>query len=332
MSKHFLVAVDDGYAQTKLYGETPEGYIKKEIIRSSVRSGRYGLTSITGVQEIGCYETEEKETFTVSSEIESENTQFDSFHISSMNRVLVNHALLAANYSGVKVDLIAGLPVDNFFTSGEKNLHKIEQKKKNLLKSVKNLVNPNMNTDIQSVRIGCQAIAAFVDYFLDENLNEKDVPVERVAIVDIGGRTTDIAIILAGSKFDEKYSGTANMGVLDVYNVVAQGIRKEFDTNDKYSLSLLDKVVRTKKIRLWSQDHDVSHIVDKAVLERENEIAREIERKIGNASNTDVVLFVGGGSALFKNIANHFRNGVIADDPEFANARGLYKYAKRFPE
>ena len=74
------VAVDDGYAQTKLVGEDPEtGKMVKQIIRSSVRQGRSGLSSFNG-GGIDQYETEEGDVFTVSNEIESENTQFDGFH------------------------------------------------------------------------------------------------------------------------------------------------------------------------------------------------------------------------------------------------------------
>ncbi|MNW21230.1 hypothetical protein D3C71_2220260 [compost metagenome] len=40
-------------------------------------------------------------------------------------------------------------------------------------------------------------------------------------------------------------------------------------------------------------------------------------------------MFVGGGSALFTGLRENFpHNGKAVDDPEFANARGLHKYAR----
>ena len=337
-----LVAVDDGYAQTKLYGDKPNnneinsekkstsGNVKynKFIMRSAARPGRFGLVSLNGEGDIGTYNTIEEE-WTVSEQIESESTQYDGFHTSSMNRVLVNHALVSAGYGGKKIKLITGLPVEDFFFNGKKNLEKIEAKKKNLLKSVSTNMNGIIMPEICEVEIGCQALSAFVDYYLDDNLKEKDVPIEKVAIVDIGGRTTDIALIIDGQKFDPSRSGTSNVGVLDVYNTLSDLIKTEFKIRDKYPLSFLNEALRNKKIKIWGKQEDISKLVDEAINEQKNKIAREIERKLGGASDLDKVIFVGGGSVLF-GLDTMFPNGYQPEDSEFSNARGLYKYSKYF--
>ena len=329
-----LVAIDDGYAQTKLFGESPDGsgYVRY-MMRSSIKPGKFALMSLDGRQGIGGYQTEEGETFTVSESIEGENTQFDSFHVSPMNRVLVHHALLSAGYGGADVDVVAGLPVSDYFRDGLKDEKRISEKTANLLKNVKNLASQDIKpARFKNVQIGCQATAAFVDYLLDDNLEEKDVPTESVAVVDIGGRTTDIVVILNGNQIDSPRSGTQNIGVLDVYNALSKAIRSKFETSDNFPFALLDKAVRENKIKLWGKYEDITDLVTNVVREQESKIAREVERKIGSASNVDSVLFVGGGSALFGNIGAHFRNGVMVVDPEFANARGLFKYAKKFSE
>ena len=328
-----LVAVDDGYAQTKLWGEGLDGKPVRYMVRSAVRTGRYALMSLDGKPGIGGYLTEEGESFTVSESVEGENTQFDSFHTSTMNRVLVHHALLSAGYGGKDVSLIAGLPVADFFRDGEKDTKRIADKRANLLKGVKNAASDSLApARLTSVDVGCQATAAFVDYVLDDDMAERDVPTESVAVVDIGGRTTDIVVILDGVQIDSPRSGTQNIGVLDVYNALGKAIRSKFDTADTFPLSLLDKTVRDGRIKLWGEQQDLRDIVTQVVAEQEAKIAREVERKIGSAANVDVVLFVGGGSALFSNIAGHFRNGRMAQDPEFANARGLFKYARKFSD
>lgn len=332
-NRELLVAIDDGYAQTKLYGEglDASGAPVSFMMRSSARPGRYGIVSLTGQGGIGAYETEEGEDFTVSDEVEAENTQFDGFHTSTMNRALVHHALAAAGYGGQSVRLITGLPVGDYFFDGEKDEEKIAAKRANLLKGITSVTKAPL-AQLADVRVGCQAIAAFVDYLLADDLAERDVPSGRVAVVDIGGRTTDIAVVIDGARFDEARSGTENVGALDVYNTLAKGIRARFKTRDKYPLALMDRAVRSGRIALWGEDQDVSDIVRDTVREQEVKIAREVERRLGAASNVDVVLFVGGGAALFSDIAGHFRNGRVAEDPEFANARGLFKYARRFPD
>src|SRR3546814_11923630 len=94
----------------------------------------------------------------------------------------------------------------------------------------------------------------------------------------------------------------------------------------------MDAAVRHGTIRLWNKEHDVSGAVRAAVQETEGKIAREVERRLGSASTLSAVVFVGGGGALFGTIAERFPNGVMADDPEFANARGLHKYARHRAE
>ena len=326
-----LAAIDDGYAQTKLFGEGADGSAKKFMMRSSVRPGRFGLMRLSGEGQIGSYQTAEGEEFTVSEEIEGENTQFDGFHFSTMNRVLVHHALAAAGYGDQEVVLVTGLPVADFFTKGHKDSARIAAKRENLLKGVKSVSGDNL-ARIADVRVGCQALAAFVDYFIDDNLDERDVPVEKVAVVDVGGRTTDIALILDGAAFDPSRSGTENVGVLDVYTALSTAVQTEFKTRDEYPLALLDRTIRTGKIKLWGKPQDVSHLVALAVQEQQAKISREIERRLGGASDLDAVLFVGGGSALFKDISKLFPNGQQMEDPEFANARGLFKFARKFPD
>jgi plasmid segregation protein ParM len=324
--KTLLAAVDDGYAQTKLYGENENGEIVKFRMRSSVRPGRYGLGAISGTGSVGLYDTEDGP-FTVSEDVEAENTQFDGFHLSTMNRVLVNHALVSAGYGGKDVDVITGLPVADFFINGLKDEEKVGQKRDNLLKSV-SLTSGGKVPGIKDVQVGCQAVAAWVDYALDDDVKERVEINGAVAIVDIGGRTTDVATVISGQSVDHARSGTANIGVLDVYKAVEAAITAQFKIRDRFPINDIDQAVRTGSIHLWGKSNDVSALVQGVIREHESKIAREVERRIGSGAAMNAVVFVGGGSALFSKISQNFPNGVMLDDPEFANARGLYKYSR----
>ncbi len=327
-----IVAIDDGYAQTKLVGDKDGGGVTLFKMRSSVRPGRYGLGTLGGTGGIGTYETEEGDQFTVSEDIEAENTQFDGFHTSTMNRVLVHHALLKGGFGGQPVLLVTGLPVSDYFFDDERDEKKIAAKTKNLMRGVTSTSGDGPTADVRKVKVGCQAVAAYMDYMLDDDLKEREDPTASIAVVDIGGRTTDVAVVVKGSGIDHARSGTENVGVLDVYNALSKVIRQEFGTRDKFPLEMMDAAVRTKKIELWGKRHDVSALVNAVIQEQEGKIAREVERRIGSAANLRSVVFVGGGGALYKDIAKRFPNGVMAENPEFSNARGLYKYIKYFGE
>jgi plasmid segregation protein ParM len=329
VSDSLLVAIDDGYAQTKLWGKSPNGSQEsvRYMMRSSVRPGRFGLVSLSDGASVGTYRTEEGEEFTVSEDIESESTQFDGFHTSPMNRVLVHHALAAAGYGGKRVTLWTGLPISDFFSRGRKDDAKIAAKRNNLMKTISHESGGDPLTELVDVRVGCQALASFYDYALDDHCQERNVSVDKVAVVDIGGRTTDVALVLDGQSLDPRRSGTENIGVLDVYSTLSELLRTEFKTRDDYPLAMLDVAVRTGSVKLWGKPQDVKHLVEKAVQEQQGKIARDLERRLGSGSDLDTVLFVGGGSALFHGLANVFPNAEVAEDSEFANARGLFKYA-----
>lgn len=328
--KPCLVAVDDGYAQIKAYGQAPDGSIITHVNRSSVRSGRYGMGSVGGDGMVGLYETEVG-AFTVSDDTESENTQFDGFHTSPMNRVLVMHGLVSAKdgvFENHRIKLVTGLPVADFFrVDGFKDDAKIETKKANLLKPVK-LLSGGASPIIDEVIVGCQAIAAWYDYALDDNLEIRNDIDGEVAIIDIGGRTTDIATVVSGRAVDHRRSATANIGVLDVYRDVSKEISHKFNLRDELTIKVIDKAVRTGQIKLWKDVVDVSDIVAKVIAEYQDKIAREVERRINKGATMNAVVFVGGGSALFSKISEEFPNGEIIDDPEFSNARGLFKFVR----
>jgi len=329
-----IVAVDDGYAQIKVVGANPDGSNKPIMlsIRSSIRHGSIG--SVSGSGAIATYETDDGATkMTVSDEVSGESTQFDGFHTSSMNRILIAHALVEAGYGGKDdINLWAGLPVANFFKNDEsasRNDEFIAQKIANLKIPVRSLV-PGAAPcpKYADVHIGCQALAAFIDYAVDDDFQDRqDVGLDRVAVVDIGGRTTDIAVVLGGQRCDPTASKTRNIGVLDVQKDLARRIQKKFEVSDSYSADFLDKAVRTGVAKLWGQDFQVSDLVEEAKAATSQKLTNFLSEILGSASNMDAVLFVGGGATLFEQSSKQFRNGKILDNPEFANARGLYKYA-----
>lgn len=329
MTTPFLVAIDDGYAQIKVYGDNPAGGAPvRQVFRTSVRSGRYGLSTLEGESK-GAYHTEEGEDFTVSDQVAGENTQFDGFHTSSMNRALVHHGLSVAGYDGLEVELTTGLPVADYFLGEGTDDAKIEAKRKNLLAGISRAGRKDIPMPVvKGVDVGCQAVAAWFDYVFDDNMERRADPSQSIAIIDIGGRTTDVAVVVGGSQIDHAQSGTQNTGVLDVYKSLRDLVRKEFDIKDEIPLATLDRAVRTGTIRLWGDEQPIEALVAKALADIEGRIGREVQRRIGSAASLGAVVVVGGGGALFQNVAKTFRNGALVEDPEFANARGLWKVSR----
>ena len=325
----FTVAVDDGYAQTKLYGECPEtGKIKKLVVRSTIKETDKGIGSLDG-GSLSQYRTPEGGIFTVSKDIVSEDTKFNGFHTSQLNRVLVNHSLITAGYEEQDVSLITGLPVGDYFLNEDIDKEHIEAKRQNLLTPVFQAGVWESKLKLSEVFVGCQAVAAWFDFIFDDDLNKVNEAEGKIAIVDIGGRTTDIAVVVNGTAIDHSVSTTADLGALNVYEALENRLKQEFSLKKaQFPIDELDQTVRTGKIKLWNQEHNVSQLVTDSIGDYQGKIAREVERQIGSGFDLSAVVFVGGGAALFSSITEQFPHGRIVEDPEFSNARGLFKFNK----
>ncbi len=148
-----------------------------------------------------------------------------------------------------------------------------------------------------------------------------------MAIVDIGGRTTDFVVvkdqgIIHGS------SGSLQCGMLDVKQQVANGIQERFDL-ETLGEQLIAQAVDKQVVRLHGKDYDIASLVKTAKRQVVERIHAETRRQLGLGVELDRILFVGGGTvALAEDIANWFPNQAIAEHPAFANARGMLKYLR----
>jgi plasmid segregation protein ParM len=321
-----IIAIDDGYAQIKLVGENTAGRLVKLRLPTIIRPARAGSVVNLDGDVVGMYKTSEGESFVCNEKIKGEETRFPDFHISQMNRVIVNHALNVAGYGGQKITLLTSLPVDEYFMDGSINRARIAAKTENLKSPVESMPPGRPMPKIHDVKVGCQAISAYFDMAFDNDGAERTENLDAVAVVDIGGSTTDIAVVLGGETIDNSISGTARIGILDLHRDLASRLSQKFG----FEPNNMDDILRAKSIKAWGEKHDVSAIVEESIAAISSQIEREISRRIGTAGNIDRVLFVGGGACVFGGLIKHWRNAMVVDDPEFANARGLLKYAKHY--
>lgn len=319
------VAIDDGYAQMKLCGRGPDGKIRTLKMPSMIRAARAGAMIDFDGAMVGVYRTPEGQSFVCGDDVKGEDTRVPDFHVSQMNRVLVHHVLQAAGYGDTSIRLLTSLPVDEYFSGDAVNRDRIALKTANLKQPVEPVAGPAL-AQIADVKVGCQGIAAYFDLVLDEDGRSRMDALDAVAVVDVGGSTTDIAVVLNGSKIDSGVSGTARVGVLDLQRDLGRRLNAKFG----FEPNRLDQAVRTRAVRMWGEMKDIGPELDESIVEISAQIEREISRRIGTAGNIDKVLFVGGGAVLLQGLVANWRNAVLAEEAEFANARGLLKYARKY--
>ena len=320
------VGLDDGYAYTKL--ALPDGRLI--VIPSRARVGQSGVTWINEAeQRIFEYETEEA-VYSVGA-VDGAPTHFEGYPWSGLNRAIVQHALQQAGLAGRTVHAVSGLPVSTFYRkSGELRQQTIAKKRESLKQAVRPLAEA-LPAGIAFHEVIPEALAAWYDYVIVEQDDGVTLDADRVsvpvAIVDIGGRTTDY-VVVKDQGILHASSGSLQCGMLNVKQCVTDGIQERFDL-ETLGEQLVSQAVENKVVRLQGKDHDVAALVEAAKREVVERIHAETRRQLGLGVELDRVLFVGGGTvALAEHIANWFPHQAIAEHPAFANARGMLKYLR----
>jgi plasmid segregation protein ParM len=325
------IGLDDGYAYTKV--ALADGRLVS--IPSRARMGAAGVTWIRE-KEQRIFEYETSGTVYSVGAVNGEPTQFDEYPGSALNRVIVQHALQVSGLSGRSLHMVTGLPVCAFYRNDGQQRRKAIQAKREGLKLTVEPIIARQSSQRQALKASIafhevipEALAAWYDYVivtLDDGVTlDADRLKAPIAIVDIGGRTTDY-VVVQDQGVVHGSSGSLNRGMLNVTRRVANLVQERFDLTELGEQSI-SRAVDTHRLRLHGKDHDVSDMVINARRELVERLYAEARRKLGLGVELNRVLFVGGGSAaLSSDIADWFPNQIIADHPAFANARGMLKY------
>lgn len=198
--------------------------------------------------------------------------------------------------------VVCGLPI-NQYKDNHKNLEELIERNK--IKTIK--INGIERTIvIEKFKVYPEGIGAYY------NLNSN----EDIILIDIGGRTTDIAYI-ADNKHQK--SSTVAVGTLNIYKSIADVI------NSKYSLDLrlkdIDRIIDRGALTIDGEKINLSFITN-ILKSNFMKIKEDLDFKFN--ARTEKIVLVGGGAKLFsKAFMNRYSNCSIADDPIYSNAKGF---------
>lgn len=320
------VGIDDGFAMTKIALATGQLL----AVPSSARIGGAQVTAVNGADTGISEYLSEGERIAVGVP-EGAPTTFDDYPFSSLNRAIVQHALLAAGLSGRSIDAVSGLPVARFYhADGQRRGEVIARKAASLRIGVEPL-DGRAPASIACHDVIPEALAAWYDHVIIEDEAGVRLDEDRVkaplAIVDIGGRTTDF-VVVADEKLWHQSSGSITCGLLDLRGQVAAAVCAAHDL-ESLSATAIDQALADGTVRLFGETRDVSAPVREARQQLVIRIEQETRRRLGRGAELERVLFVGGGSVVLADaIRDWFANQTIAPHPAFANARGMLKYLR----
>lgn len=323
----WCVGIDDGYAETKIV--LPDGTSFR--MPSQAKAGELKQIAINGGRVDGTAYSTADGGYVVGDLHENDRTEFDGYPLSAMNRAIVTHALREAGVPGdAQIFACSGLPVTSYYSKGAMNQFLIKNKTDNLMKNDVLASDGSSVAKVVKHTVLSEGIAAWMDHVIQTESDQLVVNTElarrRTAIVDIGGRTTDIAVI-QDHKLDMGRSNTINVGMLLVREMMAEALKDEFEFSP--TVEQLNQVIAHNTIRLYGEEVSVKEMMTTARQTAVSRIHSEVLRCLGKAADIDEVIFVGGTVAAFSDlIEGWFPHQRIAHDPAFCNARGMMKYAQ----
>lgn len=324
MKQAINVAVDDGYAETKVAwfdGRT----IKTHVQQSAARVGVASIAQSGGA--LRAYRMADSNLTLTVVEGGGDDTRTPDYPTSDLNRAVVMDALVSAGLAGNILRLGSTLPPGQFYRPNGAGINDvlIAAKQKSLLQKVVSVSGDPM-PEIVDHDIFPEAISAVIDYVFDDAGNQVTKFKRPIAVVDIGGQTTDIAVVTPDLMLDATRLDSIRIGVLNVIDHLANAIiaNHNLDRREVTSLGLYE-ALRTRQVEVGGQAFDVSDLIDEGVSQVGSQILHSIQRTIRSGADLQTVLFVGGGTALMKRVIEQYEQAVIHDSPVFANARGVLK-------
>jgi len=141
---------------------------------------------------------------------------------------------------------------------------------------------------------------------------------EDMIIIDIGGRTTDIAYIFNG---ELKTTSTVNVGTLNIYKNIADQLNSKFSID--IDVEKAEKIIKQGYLSIDNKTVDISFI--SSVL-RDNFMKIKADLDFKFSAHTEKLMLTGGGAALFhKAFVNRYEDISIMQNPVLANVRGFKK-------
>lgn len=328
------IAVDDGYAHTKIaWFDEDEGRIRTFTIPSTAKAGDFSDVDVGEFNpnpQTRCYIDDSGNEISAGSITDPESTNSEAYPFSSLNRVLVNHAIIRSGLASEDApfepeQICVTAPVQRYLSDRESILKK---RRESLSRPImpKDYDHPFVKINPDAVMLYPEAIAAWIDHVVDDQGRSKNNPEHITAIVDIGGRTTDITVFMDGVPKRE-HSMTYEVGMLTAFKKIGALMQRRYELTSEPGLRTIQKAVDNNGLfSLRGRSADMSDLIDEAYREVSEEIYRQIERQIEAVPDFETMIFVGGGSKALGKYLEDYDMAYIPEDPHLANVRGVLKY------
>jgi plasmid segregation protein ParM len=200
-----------------------------------------------------------------------------------------------------------------------------------------------VNIKFDQMKVYPEGFAAYINLVMDNSLNiiNRDLVDKRILIQDIGGLSTDIAVIKNRKVDDDKAQGF-NIGVSESLEAIREEIRTkhgvELDSR-RDVVEIITKKQDRNHIMVKGSRTSVHDITDRILLDLAKKQYRLLRNVWQKNSQTEICYFVGGGAIVLKDYLKMLNNsldgyniGFFEDEKEsiWMMANAYYKLISAF--
>jgi plasmid segregation protein ParM len=178
-----------------------------------------------------------------------------------------------------------------------------------------------VNIKFDEVKVYPEGFAAFINLVMDNNGNiiNKELIDKRILIQDIGGLSTDIAVIKNRKVDDDKAQGF-NLGVSESLEWIREEIRSKYGIeldSRRDVVEIITKKNDRNHIMVKGSRTSVHEIVDRILVELAKKQYRHLRNMWQKNSQTEICYFIGGGSSVLKEYIKTLNNNLDGYNIDF---------------
>jgi plasmid segregation protein ParM len=178
-----------------------------------------------------------------------------------------------------------------------------------------------VNIKFNDLKVYPEGFAAYINLVMDNNLkiNYKDLIDKRILIQDIGGLSTDIAVIKNRTVDDDKAQGF-NLGVSESLEAIREEILSKYGVELDSRRDVVEIITRKNDrnhIMVKGSRTSVHDITDRILLDLAKKQYRLLRNVWKKNSQTEICYFVGGGSIVLKEYIKTLNNNLDGYNIEF---------------
>lgn len=178
-----------------------------------------------------------------------------------------------------------------------------------------------INIKFDQVKVYPEGFAAYINLVMDNDLNiiNRKLIDKSILIQDIGGLSTDVAVIKNRNVDDDKAQGF-NIGVSESLEAIREEIRSRHGVELDSRRDVVEIITRKNDrnhIMVKGSRTSVHDITDRILLELAKKQYRHLRNVWQKNSQTEICYFVGGGAMVLKEYIKALNNGLDGYNIEF---------------